>query len=155
MGLGESRPSPPFSALHPVREMKVRAKSRRAQAEIIGALFFIVLAMIVFSLFTALLAAQYSMARQAAEAQLVVGGKADESLSVSLSAGTVTIRNNGPVSAAIFYYIGVNGGGQQQVEALTQTVTVAPRGTSAFSVSPSFQSVGVITSLGNVWWSSQ
>ena len=133
--------------------MTVR-KSRRAQAEIIGALFFIVLAMIVFSLFTALMAAQYSMARQAADAQLVVGGKADESLSVSLSSGTVTVRNNGPTTAAIFYYIGVNGGGQQSVVALGQDVTVAPRGTLAFSASPSFQSVGVITSFGNLWWSS-
>ncbi|MDE1853258.1 MAG: hypothetical protein KGI38_05875 [Thaumarchaeota archaeon] len=133
--------------------MKVR-KSRRAQAEIIGALFFIVLAMIVFSLFTAFMAAQYSMAKQAASAQLVVGEKADESLSVSLSSGTVTVRNNGPTTAVIFYYIGVNGGGQQQVVALGQTVTIAPRGSSAFSVSPSFQSVGVITSFGNAWWSS-
>lgn len=133
--------------------MKVR-KSRRAQAEIIGALFFIVLAMVVFSLFTALMAAQYSMARQAAEAQLVVGDRADESLSVSLSSGTVTVRNNGPTTAAISYYLGVNGGGQQLVMALSQAVTVAPRGTSAFSVSPSFQSVGVVTSYGNVWWSS-
>ena len=129
-------------------------KVRRAQAEVIGALFFIVLAMVVFSLFTSLLAAQYSMARQAAQAQLVVGEKADESLSVSLSSGTVTIRNNGPVTAGVSYYIGVNGGGQQQVMALGQTVTVAPRGTSAFSVNPSFQSVGVVTSFGNVWWSS-
>ena len=133
--------------------MKARAKSRRAQAEIVGALFFIVLAMIVFSLFTALLAAQYSMAKQAAEAQLVVGGKADESLSVSLSSGTVTVRNNGPTTAAISYYIGVNSGGQQSVVALSQAISVAPRGTSAFSVNPSFQSVGVITSYGNVWWS--
>ena len=129
-------------------------KVRRAQAEVVGALFFIVLAMVVFSLFTALLAAQYSMARQAAQAQLVVGSKADESLSVSLSSGKVTIRNNGPVTAAVSYYIGVNGGGQQQVMALGQTVTVAPRGTSAFSVNPSFQSVGVVTSFGNVWWNS-
>ena len=129
-------------------------KSRRAQAEIIGALFFIVLAMIVFSLFTALMAAQYSMARQAADAQLVVGGKADESLSVSLNSGTVTVRNDGPTTAAIFYYIGVNGGGQQEAVGLGRAVTVAPRGTSAFSVSPSFQSVGVVTSFGNVWWSS-
>ena len=134
--------------------MKVRAKSRRAQAEIVGALFFIVLAMIVFSLFTALLAAQYTMARQAAEAQSVVGGKADESISVSLSSGTVAIRNNGPATAAISYYLGVNSGGQQQVVALAQVVMVAPRGTSAFSVSPSFQSVGVVTAYGNVWWSS-
>jgi hypothetical protein len=129
-------------------------KVRRAQAEVIGALFFIVLAMIVFSLFTALLAAQYSMAREAAEAQSVVGEKADESLSVTLNSGTVTVRNNGPTTAAISYYIGVNGGGQQQVMALGQAVTVAPRGTSTFSVSPSFQSVGVVTSYGNVWWSS-
>jgi hypothetical protein len=128
-------------------------KVRRAQAEVIGALFFIVLAMIVFSLFTALLAAQYSMAREAAEAQSVVGEKADESLSVSLSSGTVTVRNNGPTTAAISYYMGVDGGGQQQVVALGQEVTVAPRGTSTFSVSPSFKSVGVITSYGNVWWS--
>ena len=134
--------------------MKLRGKPRRAQAEIIGALFFIVLAMIVFSLFTALLAAQYSMARQAAEAQFVVGGKADESLSVSLSSGTVTVRNNGPTTASISYYVGVNGGGEQQVMALGQAVAVAPRGTSVFSVSLSFQSVGVVTSYGNVWWSS-
>jgi ABC-type Na+ efflux pump permease subunit len=132
----------------------MKVKSRRAQAEIIGALFFIVLAMIVFSLFTALLAAQYSMARQAAEAQSVIGEKADESLSVSLSSGTVTVRNNGPTTAAISYYMGVSGGGQQQVMALSQGVTVAPRGISTFSVSPSFQSVGVVTSYGNVWWSS-
>ena len=132
----------------------MRGKPRRAQAEIIGALFFIVLAMIVFSLFTALLAAQYSMARQAAQAQLVVGDKADESLSVNLSSGTVTIRNNGPATAAIFYYMGVNGGGQLQVVALGRAVTVAPRGTSTFSVSPSLQRVGVVTSFGNVWWNS-
>ena len=132
----------------------MKVKSRRAQAEIIGALFFIVLAMIVFSLFSALLAAQYSMARQAAEAQLFVGGKADESLSVSLSSGTVTVRNNGPTTASISYYMGVNGGGQQQVVTLAQAVTVAPRGTSVFSVSPSLQSVGVVTSYGNVWWNS-
>ena len=132
----------------------MKPKSRRAQAEIIGALIFIVLAMIVFSLFTALLAAQYSMARQAAEAQLVVGGRADESLSVSLSAGTVTVRNNGPTTAEISYYMGLNGGGQQQVGTLGQAVTVAPRGTSTFSVNPSFQSIGVVTSYGNVWWSS-
>ena len=131
----------------------MKVKSRRAQAEIVGALFFIVLAMIVFSLFTALLAAQYSMARQAAEAQLVVGGRADESLSVSLSSGTVTVRNNGPSTASISYYMGVNGN-QQQGLALGQAVTVAPRGTSTFSVSPSLQSVGVVTSYGNVWWSS-
>ena len=117
-------------------------------------MFFIVLAMVVFSLFTALLAAQYSMARQAAEAQSVVGEKADESLSVSLSSGTVSVRNNGPTTVAISYYMGLNGGGQQQVVALGQAVTVAPRGTSTFSVSPSFQSVGVVTSYGNVWWSS-
>ena len=133
--------------------MKV-GRSRRAQAEIVGALFFIVLAMIVFSIFTALLAAQYSLARQAAEAQAVVGQKADESLSVSLSSGTVTVRNNGPTTAAILYYVGVNSGGQQQVVALGQTITVAPRGTRAFPVSPSFQSVGAVTSYGNVWWST-
>ena len=134
--------------------MNAQGRTRRAQAEVIGALFFIVLAMVVFSLFTALMAAQYSMARQAAEAQLVVGGKADESLSVSFNSGKVTVRNNGPTTAAISYYMGVNGGGQQQVMALGQAVTVAPRGTSTFSVSPSFQSVGVVTSYGNVWWSS-
>ena len=143
-------PFPPFSKSHSRSEMK----ARRAQAEVVGALFFIVLAMIVFSLFTALMAAQYSMAREAAQAQLVVGGRADESLSVTLSSGTVTIRNNGPTTAAVSYYVGVNGGGQQQVVALGQSVAVAPRGTSAFSVSPSFQSVGVVTSYGNVWWSS-
>lgn len=125
-----------------------------AQAEVIGALFFIVLAMVVFSLFAALTAAQYVMARQAAQAQLVVGGRADESLSVSLDSGTVTVRNNGPTTVAVFYYIGVNGGGQQMVVALQQAVRVAPRGTSAFPVSPSFRSVGVITSHGNMWWSS-
>ncbi len=134
--------------------MNAQGRPRRAQAEVIGALFFIVLAMIVFSLFNALMAAQYSMARQATEAQLVVGGKADESLSVSLSSGTVTVRNNGPTTAAISYYMGVNGGGQQQIVTLDQAVTVAPRGTSTFSVSPSFQSVGVVTSYGNVWWSA-
>ena len=132
----------------------MKVKSRRAQAEIIGALFFIVIAMIVFSLFTALLAAQYSMARQAAEAQLVVGGRAEESLSVALSSGTVTVHNNGPTTASISYYVGVNGGGQQQVMTLGQALTVAPRGTSTFSVSPSYQSVGVVTSYGNLWWSS-
>jgi|GEM_PF-6694275 len=47
--------------------MKLRGKRRRAQAEVIGALFSIVLAIIVFSLFTALMAAQYSMAKQAAD----------------------------------------------------------------------------------------
>ena len=132
----------------------MKVKSRRAQAEIIGALFFIVIAMIVFSLFTALLAAQYSMARQAAEAQLVVGGRAEESLSVALSSGTVTVHNNGPTTASISYYVGVNGGGQQQVMTLGQALTVAPRGTSTFSVNPSYQSVGVVTSYGNLWWSS-
>ena len=137
-----------------MRAKSRRAKSRRAQAEVIGALFFIVLAIIVFSLFTALLAAQYSMAKQAAQAQTVVGEKADESLSVSLSSATVTVRNNGPTTAAISYYVGVNGGGQQQVVALGQAVTVAPRGSSVFSVSPSFQSVGVVTSYGNVWGGS-
>ena len=132
----------------------MKVKSRRAQAEIIGALFFIVLAMIVFSLFTALLAAQYSMSRQAAEAQSVVGEKADESLSVSLSSGTVIVRNNGPATIVISYYLAVNGGGQQQVLTLGQAVMVAPRGTSTFDVSPPIQRVGVITSYGNVWWSS-
>ena len=110
--------------------------------------------MIVFSLFTALLAAQHSMARQAAEAQSLVGGKADESLSVSLSSGTVTVRNNGPTTTAISYFLGVNSGGQEQVVTLGQVVTVAPRGTSTFLVSPSYQSVGVVTTFGNVWWSS-
>ena len=128
-------------------------KVRRAQAEVIGALFFIVLAMIVFSLFTALMAAQYSTAKEAAEAQLVVGGRADESLSVNLSSGTVTVRNDGPATVSIFYYVGVNGGSEQRVVALDQAVEVAPRGTSTFSVSPSFQSVGVVTSYGNIWWS--
>ena len=110
--------------------------------------------MVVFSLFTALLAAQYSMTRQAAEAQSVVGGKADESLSVSLTSGSVTVRNNGPSTAAIFYYIGVNGGGLQQVVALGQAVTIAPRGTSTYSINPSFQRVGIVTSYGNIWWNS-
>ena len=133
--------------------MKLRGKRRRAQAEVIGALFSIVLAIIVFSLFTALMAAQYSMAKQAADTQLVAREKADESLSVSLSSGIVTVRNNGPMTAAILYYVGVNGG-EQQVLVLGQAVMVAPRGTSSFSVKPSFQSVGVTTTYGNVWWSS-
>ncbi len=133
--------------------MKVRR--RKAQAEVIGAIFFIVLAMIVFSLFTALTAAQYTLARQASEAQLVVGYRADESLAVSLSQqGTVTVRNNGPTAAVLTYYIGVNGGGQQSIEILSQPVSVAPRGTVTISVSPSFPRVGVITSYGNVWWNS-
>jgi hypothetical protein len=134
--------------------MKTKHKGRNGQAEIIGALFFIVLAMIVFSFFTALLGAQYVMARQAAAAQLLVGGKADESLSVSISSGTVTVRNNGPNTAVITYYIGINGGGRQTIDATNPQQAVAPRGTLTFSVSPSFQSVGVITSYGNVWWSS-
>jgi hypothetical protein len=133
--------------------MKTKHKGRNGQAEIIGALFFIVLAMIVFSFFTALLGAQYVMARQAAAAQLLVGGKADESLSVSISSGTVTVRNNGPNTAVITYYIGINGGGRQTIDATNPQQAVAPRGTLTFSVSPSFQSVGVITSYGNVWWS--
>jgi hypothetical protein len=133
--------------------MKTKHKGRNGQAEIIGALFFIVLAMIVFSFFTALLGAQYVMARQAAAAQLLVGGKADESLSVSISSGTVTVRNNGPNTAVITYYIGINGGGHQTIDATNPQQAVAPRGTLTFSVSPSFQSVGVITSYGNVWWS--
>jgi hypothetical protein len=133
--------------------MKTKHKGRNGQAEIIGALFFIVLAMIVFSFFTALLGAQYVMARQAAAAQLLVGGKADESLSVSISSGTVTVRNNGPNTAVITYYIGINGGGKQTIDATNPQQAVAPRGTLTFSVSPSFQSVGVITSYGNVWWS--
>jgi hypothetical protein len=126
---------------------------RRAQAEVIGAIFFIVLAMIVFSLFTALTAAQYTLARQASEAQLVVGYRADESLAVSLSQGSVTVRNNGPATAVLTYYIGVNGGGQQSIVVLSQTTSIAPRGTLTISVSPSFQMVGVITSYGNMWWS--
>jgi hypothetical protein len=134
--------------------MKSRRRGRRGQAEIIGALFFIVLAMIVFSLFAELTAVQYSMARQAADAQLVVGGKAAESLSVTLSSGTVMVRNNGPQTAAIFYYFGVNGGGQESVSVMSQALTIAPRETSSFTVSPSFQSVGLVTSYGNVWWSA-
>ncbi len=133
------------------REAKTR---RRAQAEIIGAIFFIVLAMIVFTLFTTLTVAQYSLARQAAAAQEVVGYRADESLAVSLSSGSVQVRNNGPTTGVVTYYVGVNGGGQQTIVGLSQAVAVAPRGTTTISVSPSFQSVGVITSLGNVWWSS-
>lgn len=133
--------------------MKTRGR-RKAQAEIIGAIFFIVLAMIVFSLFTALTAAQYSLARQATEAQLVVGYRADESLAVTLNGGSVQVRNNGPTTVVIAYYIGVNRGGQQTVVSLSQAVTVAPRGTASISVSPSFQSVGAITSYGNIWWSS-
>jgi hypothetical protein len=130
--------------------MKVRR--RRAQAEVIGAIFFIVLATIVFSLFAALTAAQYSLARQTAAAELVVGYRADESLAVSLSAGSVQVRNNGPTTAVITYYLGVNGGGQESVIGLGTPIKIAPRGTSTFSVSPSFESVGVVTSYGNVWW---
>ena len=84
----------------------------------------------------------------------MVGGKADESLSVGLSSGTVTVRNNGPTTASIAYYMGVVSGGQEQVNALAEAILIAPRGTSTFSVSPSLQSIGVITSFGNVWWSS-
>lgn len=127
---------------------------RLGQAEVIGAIFFIVFAMIVFSLFTALIASQYSLARQATEAQLVVGYRADESLSVSLSGNQAQIVNRGSTTAAIGYYIGVNGGGRQTVVGLSQPVTIAPRGEATISVSPSFQSVGVITSYGNVWWGS-
>jgi P pilus assembly chaperone PapD len=134
--------------------MKTQGARRRAQAEVIGAIFFVILAMIVFSLFTALTAAQYTLARQASEAQLVVGYKADESLAVSLSQGTVTVRNNGPTTAVMTYYIGVNGGGQEGIFLLSPSVAVAPRGTATISVSPSLQSVGVVTSYGNVWWSS-
>lgn len=133
--------------------MKIRS-GRKAQAEVIGAIFFIVLAMIVFSLFSALTAAQYSLARQAAAAQLVVGYRADESLSVSLSSGTVTVRNNGPTTAVMTYYIGVNGGTQQKISSLSQPIALAPRGTTTIVVSASFQSVGIVTSYGNIWWSS-
>jgi hypothetical protein len=132
----------------------MKVHRRRAQAEVIGAIFFIVLAAIVFSLFAALTAAQYSLARQAAAAQLVVGYRADESLAVSLSTGSVQVRNNGPTTAVIAYYIGVDGGGQQSVVGLGTTVEIAPRGDSTFSVSPSLLRVGVVTSYGNVWWSS-
>jgi len=134
--------------------MKTRGKGRKAQAEVIGAIFFVVLAMTVFSLFTALTVAQYSLARQAAEAQQVVGHKADESLSVSLSSGSAQVRNNGPSTVIITYYIGVNGGGQQKIVSLSQPVAVAPRGIATIVVSQSFQSVGVMTSYGNMWWSS-
>jgi len=134
--------------------MKLRSRRRKAQAEVIGAIFFVVLAMIVFSLFTALTAAQYSLATQASQAQLVVGYKAGESLSVSLSLGSVQVRNNGPSTAVVTYYIGLNGGGQQSIVVLGQPVTVAPRGTVTMSVSPSFQRIGVITSYGNMWWNS-
>jgi len=133
--------------------MKVRG-SRKAQAEIIGAIFFIVLAMVVFSLFAGLTAAQYSLAKQAAEAQLVVGYRADESLAVTLNGGSVQVRNNGPTTAVITYYVGVNGGGRESVVVLGQPVTVAPRGTVTILVSPSSQRVGVITSYGNIWWNS-
>ncbi len=132
--------------------MRMKVRRRKAQAEIIGAIFFIVLAMIVFSLFMALIAAQYSLARQAAEAQLVIGYRADESLAVSLNAGSVQVRNNGPATAVITYYIGVNAGEQQSILGLGTPVEVAPRGTSTILVSPSFQSIGVVTSFGNVWW---
>lgn len=72
---------------------------------------------------------------------------------MSLSSGTVTVRNEGLATASIFYNIGVTGGGQQEVVVLGQVEAVAPGGAS-FSVSPSYQSVGVVTSYGNVWWSS-
>ena len=132
----------------------MKLRHRRAQAEVIGAIFFIILAAIVFSFFAALTAAQYSLARQAAAAELVVGYRADESLAVSLGAGSVQVRNNGPTTAVITYYVGVNGGGKESVVGLGTPIKIAPRGTSAFSVSSSFQSVGVVTSYGNVWWSS-
>lgn len=132
----------------------MKPSRRRAQAEVIGAIFFIVLAMIVFSLFTALTAAQYTLARQASQAQLVVGYRADESLAVFLSQGSVTVRNNGPATAVLTYYIGVNGGGQQSIVVLSQPTSIAPRGALTISVSPSFQRVGVITSYGNMWWNS-
>ena len=89
----------------------------------------------------------------AGEEQFVLDEKADESPSEGPSSGTVTVRNNGPTTAPISYYVGVNGGGQQQATALGQTISVAPPGTSGFSVS-SLQSAGVVTSYGNVWWSS-
>jgi len=66
---------------------------------------------------------------------------------VSLNQGTVTVRNNGPTTAVITYYIGVNGGGQQTIAALSPQLAVAPRGTVTFSVSNSFKSVGEINLL--------
>lgn len=132
----------------------MRTKTRKGQSEIIGAIFFIVLAMVVFTLFTTLTAAQYSLARQAAAAQQVVGYRADESLAVTLNSGSAQVRNNGPTNAVVTYYVGVNAGGQATVVELGQTISVAPRGTVTISVNLSFQSVGMITSYGNVWWGS-
>jgi len=133
---------------------RLRTRTRKAQSEIIGAIFFIVLAMVVFTLFTTLTAAQYSLARQAAAAQQVVGYRADESLAVTLNSGSAAIRNNGPTTAAISYYMGVNAGGQATVVSLSQTIAIAPRGTVTIAVNTSFQSVGMVTSYGNVWWGS-
>jgi hypothetical protein len=130
----------------------MRVRRQRGQAAIIGAIFFFVFAMAVFGALAALVAAQYSMTRQATAAQLLVGGKAEESLSVSISSGTVTVRNNGPNTAVITYYIGINSLGQQIVATNPQPA-VAPQGTIKFSVSSSYTSVGVITSYGNMWWS--
>ncbi len=133
----------------------MKTRTRKAQSEIIGAIFFIVLAMVVFTLFTMLTAAQYSLARQAAAAQQIVGYRADESLAVTLNGGLATVRNNGPTTAVIAYLMGVNTGGQATVVGLGQTVVVAPRGTVTIAVNTSFQSVGMITSYGNVWWGSR
>jgi hypothetical protein len=130
--------------------MKIR---RRGQAAIIGAIFFFVFAMAVFGAFAALVAVQYSMTRQATAAQLLVGGKVEESLTVTLKSGTVTVSNNGPNTAVITYYIGINRLGQQTIVATNPQPAVAPRGTITFSVSTSYTSVGVITSYGNMWWS--
>ncbi len=132
----------------------MRRRRRKGQAEVIGAMFFIVIASVVFALFMSLAAAEYTLAREAAQAEVIVGYKADESLAVSLSGGgLVQIRNNGPTTALVTYYVAVNGG-QQTMFSLSQPIAISPRGTAPISVSPSFQSLGVVTSYGNVWWSS-
>ena len=110
--------------------------------------------MVVFTLFTTLTAAQYSLARQAAAAQQVVGYRADESLVVTLTNGSAAIRNNGQTTAAISYYMAVNAGGQATVVSLSQTVVVAPRGTVTIAVNTSLRDVGMVSSYGNVWWGS-
>lgn len=108
--------------------------------------------MVVFTLFTTLTAAQYSLAREAAAAQQVVGYRADESLAVMLNNGSADVRNNGPTTVVVTYYFGVNAGGPTTVVGLNKTIAVAPRGSAIMSVNSSFESVGIVTSFGNIWW---
>lgn len=137
----------------------MKVKKRKAQAEVIGAIFFIILATIVFTIFASLTAAQYAMARASAQAQLIVGRKATENLVVTLdrTTRTVTIKNNGPATVSISYYIGLNGGGQPPTIGVPspQPFTIAPRGNKTLSgISPSIQQIGIVTSYGNIWWNS-